>query len=197
MTRSKKLLFQIPVVVAVLGVGVAWKAGAGEWFHPTGIDRELPQESADWSSTQCQPPRLRTPGYGDDASAKDEMVGCELYVVRVQEVRDEGATRNRPPRVRLAVEEVLRGPARTEPIPAVFTPEMGKMRCGTSVLADRAAGVPAEHVAGPPVGARLIVAGGWNARQSWFEVHGERVWAYGDAKRTELLKLAQATPAVR
>ncbi|MBJ6764181.1 hypothetical protein JGU66_25685 [Myxococcaceae bacterium JPH2] len=196
MTRSKKLLFQIPAVVAVLGVGVAWQAGAGEWFHPTDIDRELPKESADWSTTQCRPPPHYNPAY-DDAPPKDEMGGCELYVVRVLEVRDEGATRNRPPRVRLAVEEVLRGPARKEPIPAVFTPAMGKMRCGTSVLADRAAGVPDAHVAGPQVGARLIVAGGWNARQSWFEVTGERVWAYGDAKRTELLKLAQATPAVR
>ncbi|MBN8471842.1 ankyrin repeat domain-containing protein [Corallococcus exiguus] len=113
------------------------------------------------------------------------LATCELYVVRVSKVHDQGATFTRPPRVALTVEQVILGEPQTQPLPAVFSASLGDHFCGNGAM-EEAQQRAQEPVPGPALGKRLIVAGGWNQARTWFEVTSSNRWPFTDTKLTDL-----------
>jgi hypothetical protein len=91
---------------------------------------------------------------------------CELVVATVVAVQDEGATHAEPPTVLLQVEEVLTGDISPGPVQAVWSEHL-HLLCATGeegTIARWRAG----RQKGPEVGARFLVAGGFNRGRRWF-----------------------------
>lgn len=152
------------------------------------VAREYPSDARRWESRRCK--RIwKWVDRADWAAGRQviqpkALADCELYVVRVTEVHDEGAIFIRPPRVALAVEQVLLGEPQPEPLPAIFSESI------THDLGDAVRKNPVapgyEPIQGPELGTRFIVAGGWNDERTWFETNYENRWPVTDTKLAEL-----------
>ncbi|MCY1030989.1 ankyrin repeat domain-containing protein [Corallococcus sp. BB11-1] len=157
------------------------------------VARELPAEAKDWRDQHCQG---ITRASWHRVERSDDMVQeesidpkalatCELYVVRVLEVHDQGATFKRPPRVALTVEQVILGEPQTQPLPAVFSASLGDHFCGNGAM-EEAQQRAQEPAPGPALGERFIVAGGWNQARTWFEVTSSNRWPVTDTRLADL-----------
>ncbi|WP_257459951.1 ankyrin repeat domain-containing protein [Archangium lipolyticum] len=91
---------------------------------------------------------------------------CELVVARVVAVHDEGATNAVPSSVLLQVEEVLTGDITPGVVQAVWSEHLHLM-CEVGEE-ERIARWKATSQRGPEVGARFLVAGGFNRSRRWF-----------------------------
>ncbi|MCP3059674.1 ankyrin repeat domain-containing protein [Myxococcus sp. K38C18041901] len=153
------------------------------------IERELPSDSRSWSAKDCFTWRpdlnsfrqgQKPPSFESRFPARS-IEGCEIHVVRVVSVRDQGATKYRPPRVELAVEETLLGVTPGEHLPAVFSSGVPEFRCGTQGPGTQEP-APEPHVTGPDIGQRFIVMGGWNEARDWFEVASSGRWHFNTSE---------------
>ncbi|MFY1825316.1 ankyrin repeat domain-containing protein [Myxococcus fulvus] len=148
----------------------------------------LPESAEDWAAKRCpggpvRPMGLAMLGLSEQSLTFEEeypasqLVGCEIHVVRVIEVRAKGATMTQPPQVALAVEETLLGPASPGPLPAVFSQSYSDHLCGNGAIEERAQRKN-EPVEGPGLGERFLVLGGWNAARTWFHVSDRGRWKF-------------------
>jgi hypothetical protein len=106
-----------------------------------------------------------TDGYiGTPELTLDKLAKCEVYAVHVTATQTGQATRGDPPRVQVSVDEALRGPAeKGDRMFAVI---------GTDDSCDAPGHCPAnaEERPVPNIGDDLVIAGGWSADRSWFDV---------------------------
>ncbi|WP_375758625.1 ankyrin repeat domain-containing protein [Corallococcus exercitus] len=193
----------LPLVVT--GVLVSGPARAGSYVPERDVARELPANREDWGGRHCgrimgrvwrheqvAGTNQRTV-YPSEAIRPTALADCELYVVRVTQVHDQGATFTRPPRVALAVEQVILGEPQPQPLPAVFSESLGDHFCGNGAM-EEAMQRAQEPVHGPALGTRFIVAGGWSTDRTWFEVTSRNRWPVTD---TMLADFATALKAAR
>ncbi|MFP2895619.1 ankyrin repeat domain-containing protein [Corallococcus sp. 4LFB] len=186
---------------------VTWPgvAMAGSYVPERDVSRELPANREDWGGRHCGRIMERVwrhakvartnqrTVYPAEAIRPTALADCELYVVRVTQVHDQGATFTQPPRVALTVEQVILGEPQSQPLPAVFSESLSDHFCGNGAM-EEAMHRAQEPVHGPALGARFIVAGGWSGDRTWFEVASRNRWPVTD---TMLADLTTALKAAR
>lgn len=201
--RQRRAHGLLPRVVSLLLISLPGVAGAGpqaEVYVPVrDVARELPDKREDWSDSHCRKimgmawQREKIAGknqfttYPIEVIRPEALANCELYVVRVTQVHAQGATFTRPPRVALAVEQVLLGEPQPQPLPAVFSASLSDHPCGNGA-AEEAQRRAQQPIQGPAVGERFIVAGGWNLARTWFEVSSRNRWPVTDAMLADFTK---------
>jgi ankyrin repeat protein len=110
---------------------------------------------------------------------------CELVVARVVAVHDDGATHAEPPTVLLQVEEVLTGDISPGIVQAVWSEHLHLMcAVGEEANIER---WKATRQRGPEVGARFLVAGGFNRSRRWFMTVPELRLPFTPERHRELL----------